>query len=103
MLDLRGKVASVTADSVQLRLAVVRAWPMRQTQKLKRKLLVSVPAEATVQRVPKVGSPGSPTQLSTAKPNQQIDVWTAAAPTTLKAQRGDDLALAASLVSLVAP
>ena len=47
--------------------------------------------------------PGTPTDLSSAKPKQQVDIWTAAAPTTLKAQRGDDLALSASLVSIVAP
>jgi hypothetical protein len=34
---------------------------------------------------------------------QKVDLWTAVAPTTLKAERGDDLALSASLVSLVTP
>ena len=87
---------------MQLRLAAVSAWPMRQHQsQLKRRLLVSVPADATVQRVPKLGARGTPTTLASAKPKQQVDIWTAAAPTTLKAQRGDDLALSASLVSLV--
>ncbi|HSS80911.1 MAG TPA: M23 family metallopeptidase [Gaiellaceae bacterium] len=101
-LELRGTVASVTDDTVQLRLTAVSAWPMRQHQsQLKRKLLVSVPADATVQRVPRAGARGTPTTLVSAKPNQQIDIWTAAAPSTLKAQRGDDLALSASLVSLI--
>ena len=88
---------------MQVSLAAVNAWPMRQHQTLKRRLLVTVPVDATVQRVPKLGSPGTPTDLSSAKPKQQVDIWTAAAPTTLKAQRGDDLALSASLVSLVSP
>jgi hypothetical protein len=102
-LELRGTVASVKDNAVQLSLAAVNAWPMRQHQTLKRRLLVTVPVDATVQRVPKLGSPGTPTDLSSAKPKQQVDIWTAAAPTTLKAQRGDDLALSASLVSLVSP
>ena len=33
---------------------------------------------------------------------QAVDIWTTVAPATLKAERGDDLALSASLVSLVA-
>jgi hypothetical protein len=103
-LELRGTVVSVTADSVQLSLAAVSAWPMRQHQAaLKRRLLVTVPVDATVQRVPRLGAPGTPTDLASAKPKEQVEVWTATAPTTLKAQRGDDLALNASLVSLVAP
>jgi hypothetical protein len=101
-LELRGTIASVTDDTVQLRLSAVSAWPMRQHQsQLKRKLLVSVPADATVQRVPRAGARGTPTTLDTARPKQQVEIWTAAAPATLKAQRGDDLALSASLVSLI--
>ena len=103
-LDLRGTIVSVTEDSVQLRLAAVSALPMRQHQsQLKRRLLVTVPFDATIQRVPSFGSPGEPVELSSAKPKQQIAIRTAAAPTTLKAQRGDDLALSASLVSLLGP
>ncbi len=101
-LELRGTVVSVADDSVQLRPTVVSAWPMRQTQtKMKRTLLVTVPSEATVQHVLKPGGPGTPTELASARIGQQVDLWTAAAPTTLKAQRGDNGALSASLVSLV--
>jgi hypothetical protein len=103
-LDLRGTVAAVTDEALQIRLTAVNAWPMRQKQaKLKRRLLVTVPADATVQRVPRIGAPGTPVALSTAKAGQQVDVWTATAPTTLRAQRGDDNILSASLVSLVGP
>jgi hypothetical protein len=103
-LELRGTIVSVTDEAVQLRLATVSAWPMRQRQsQLKRRLLVTVPVDAKVQRVAKLGAPGAPATLASAKPKQQVDIWTAAAPTTLKAQRGDDLALNASLVSLVGP
>ena len=104
MLDLRGTILSVNEDSVQVRLAAISALPMRQHQsQLKRRLLVTVPFDATVQRVPSFGSPGTPVELSSAKPKQQVAIRTASAPTTLKAQRGDDLALSASVVSLVSP
>ena len=103
-LELRGTVVAVKDDAVQLSLSAVNAWPMRQHQtRLKRRLLVNVPVDATVQRVPSLGAPGTPTDIASAKPKQQVDIWTAAAPTTLKAQRGDDLALSASLVSLIGP
>jgi len=104
-LDLRGTVVAVSDDgNLQMKLTTVSAWPMRQKQaKLKRRLLVSVPADATVQQVPRIGAPGTLVDLSTAKPGQQVDVWTATAPTTLRAQRGDDNMLSASHVSLVVP
>jgi Peptidase family M23 len=102
-LELRGTVAAVSDDSVQMRLGAVNAWPMHQRQsKLRRKLLVSVPSDATVQVVRKAGGPGTAAVLGEAKAGQQVDIWTAAAPTTLRARRGDDLALNASLVSLIA-
>ena len=66
-----------------------------------RRLLVLVPDTATVQKVPKLGDPGTPTDLMSAKVGQQVVLWTSPAPTTLKAQRGDDLSLSAALVSLV--
>jgi hypothetical protein len=101
-LELRGTIASVAADSIQVRADSVRAWPMRQRQsKLKRKLLMLVPETATVQSVTKPGGPGTPSTLTNAKVGQQVVLWTTPAPTTLKAQRGDDLALVASLISLV--
>ena len=103
-LDLRGTVVAATDEALQMRLTAVNAWPMRQRQtKLKRRLLVTVPADALVQRVPKLGAPGTEVALSSAKPGQQVGLWTATAPTTLRAQRGDDSVLNASLVSLVAP
>jgi len=102
-LELRGTVAAVADDSVAIKLGAVGAWPMGQRQtKLRRRLMVSVPLDATVQLVPKLGALGTPAMLTDAKIGQQIDVWTATAPTTLRAERGDDFALNASLVSLIA-
>jgi hypothetical protein len=77
---------------------------MRQRQtKLKRKVIVDVTSSALVQTVSKIGGPGTVATLADANRGQKVDLWTAVAPTTLKAERGDDLALSASLVSLVTP
>ena len=105
-LETRARHASdgTSGTDAGSRNSAVSAWPMRQRQtKLKRRLLVTVPADALVQRVPKLGAPGIEVALSSAKAGQQVGVWTATAPTTLRAQRGDDDVLNASLVSLVAP
>jgi Peptidase family M23 len=100
-LDLRGTVSSVTADTLRLKVTSVTAWPMRQGQPLSLKLLVTVPSSAIVQTVKNIGKPGTAADLLDAKPGQKVQVWTGAAPTTLKAERGDGLVLTASLVSLV--
>jgi hypothetical protein len=103
-LELRGTVAGVTDTSIRVKVATINAWPMRQRQtKVKRKLLVDVPASALVQSVAKIGGPGTAATLADADTGQAVEIWTAAAPATLKAERGDDLALTASLVSLVRP
>jgi hypothetical protein len=101
-LELRGTITAVASDSIQVRANNVRAWPMRQRQSnLRRRLLVLVPATATVQSVAKAGGAGTPTDLTSATVGQQVVLWTVPAPTTLKAQRGDDRSLSAALVSLV--
>src|SRR6266487_6185921 len=101
-LELRGTVAGVTDSSIRVKTATVNAWPMRQRQtKLKRKLVVQVSSSALVQTVAKIGGPGTSATLADADVGQAVDVWTTVAPATLKAERGDDLALSASLVSLV--
>ena len=101
-LELRGTVAATTAEGLRLKAGSVSAWPMGQRQsKLSRKLLVHVPASAIVQTVRRWGAPGTRVDLADAQPGQAVDLWTAAAPATLKAERGDDLALEASLVSLL--
>jgi hypothetical protein len=101
-LELRGTVVGVTDTSIRVKAAVVNAWPMHQHQtKMKRSLVVEVSSSAIVQTVKKIGGPGTPASLADADSGQTVDVWTTVAPTTLKAQRGDDLALGASLVSLL--
>jgi hypothetical protein len=101
-LELRGTVAGVTGTSIRIRAAMVNAWPMRQRQtKLKRTLVVDVPDSALVQTVARFGGPGTEATLADADTGQKVGIWTAVAPATLKAERGEDLALSASLVSLV--
>jgi hypothetical protein len=103
-LALRGTVLGVTDATIRVKVASVNAWPMRQRQtKLRRKVLVDVPSGALVQTVAKIGGPGTRATLADADTGQSVEVWTAVAPATLKAERGDDLALSASLVSLVVP
>ncbi len=101
-LELRGTVVATSASGIRLKAMRLGAWPMGQRQsKLGRKLLVEVSSSASVQTVPKWGSPGTAVDLASARPGQPVDLWTAAAPATMKAERGDDLALNASLVSLL--
>ena len=101
-LELRGKVVSTNTDMVHIKATSVAAFPLGQRQsQLKRNLLIEVPASATVQTVTKWGAPGTPAALSDARPGQPVDLWTTAAPATMKAERGDDMALNASLVSLL--
>jgi len=102
MLKLCGTVTAVSVDALRLKASTVSAWPMAQHQsKLARALLVLVPDSAIVQTVRKFGAPGSLVDLTSARPGEAVELWTSTAPTTLKAERGDDLALSASLVSLV--
>ena len=101
-LKLRGKVILVSEDAIRLKATSVSAWPMAQHQsKLSKSLLVLVPETAIVQTVKKFGAPGAAADLTSARPGESVELWTSAAPTTLKAERGDDLTLSASLVSLV--
>ena len=101
-LELRGTVVSTTTDGLRLKVGPVAAFPLGQRQpKLGRKLLIEVPTSATIQTVKKWGAPGTPAALVDAQPGQPVDLWTTAAPATMKAERGDDMALNASLVSLL--
>ena len=90
------------ALTLQIRVNAVHAWPMGQHQaRLKRPLLLNVPATAVVQ-----STNGGATRKSTilnARPGQTVKIWTMPATASLKTERGDDLALNAALVLLKAP
>jgi Peptidase family M23 len=101
-LELDGKVLKPADLTLQVKLAQVHAWPMAQHQrKLHRNLLLNVPATAVVQSV--LGSTTRTTTLLNAQRGQTVKVWTSPATTTLRAERGDDLALEAALVLLKSP
>jgi hypothetical protein len=101
-LELDGTVMTPAAVTLQIRLNTVHAWPMGQHQtRLKRTLLLNVPATAVVQSTN--GASTSKTTIFTAYKGQTVKVWTMPATATLKTERGDDLALSAALVLLKTP
>jgi len=101
-LELDGAVMATDAVTLQIRLNTVHAWPMGQHQtRLKRPLLLSVPATAVVQSTN--GSSTHKTTILTAQKGQTVKVWTIPATASLKTERGDNLALSAALVLLKTP
>ena len=101
VLRLAGTVVSVEDDALRVKVNLLRAWPMAQSQsKLGRTLVVAVPETAAVEALsPKRDGPVA-TSLARAQKGQPVEIRTAEAPTTLRAQRGDDRALEADLVRL---
>jgi murein DD-endopeptidase MepM/ murein hydrolase activator NlpD len=101
-LELDGTVMTTDAVTLQVRLNTVHAWPMGQHQtRLKRPLLLNVPATAVVQSTN--GSSTRKTTILTAQKGQTVKVWTIPATASLKTERGDNLALSAALVLLKTP
>jgi hypothetical protein len=97
-LELDGAVLKPAADSLQLKVTAVHAWPMGQRQtKLNRPVLLSVPTSTVVQSA---GPTRSPVALVSAKKGQSLKVWTMPSTATMRTERGDDLALSAALVLL---
>jgi Peptidase family M23 len=100
-LELKGTVVKAPGVSLQVKVAEVHAWPMGQHQtRLRRTLLLNVPDTAVVQAVR--GSRTRMTTLATAQKGQGVKIWTTPSTATLRAERGDDLALEAALVLLKA-
>jgi hypothetical protein len=98
-LELDGAVLRPAATTLQLMVNEVHAWPMRQHQtKVRRSLLLNVPASAVIQSV--TGSVSRTTTILSARKGQTVKVWTMPATASLKTERGDNLALAAALVLL---
>jgi hypothetical protein len=96
-LTLTGTVVTATTDKLQVQVATLQAWPTGLTlTQLAKPLTITVPATAVVQQKP--GSGGA--RLLSAYEGQPVVVWTQPALASLKAERGDDGALAAALVQL---
>lgn len=98
-LTLTGTVVSAASGKLVAKIATSQAWPSGlKLTKLNRTLTLTVPETALVQSLtPTVRTIAG---VTLAVKGQSVVVWTQPAPTTLKAQRGDDGALSAALVQL---
>jgi hypothetical protein len=97
-LELDGAVLKAAAETLQVKVRAVHAWPMSQHQtKLNRPVLLNVPTTAVVQSV---GQKRTPATLLSARKGQSVKVWTMPSTASLKTERGDNLALTAALVLL---
>jgi Peptidase family M23 len=90
-LALEGTVVSASGGTLRLLVDTLRRQPggllLRQ---LDRSLVVSVPVDAVVERLP-----AGTTALASGKPGERVAVWTAPATATLPVLTGADAALAA--------
>jgi len=68
--------------------------------KLNRPITLTVPETTVVQTLSPAGALRTVTNVTLATRGQKVVVWTAPAPTTLKAERGDDGALGSALIQL---
>lgn len=100
-LALTGKVVANLAGSLTLKISKLTVWPSKQTVTITRTLVLSMSSKAKVELAP-VG-PIIGTLTPEVKPGIAATVWTAPAPATLEAQRGDDDALVAARIIVAAP
>ena len=100
-LTLSGTVVSAALDRLVLNVSTSQAWPSGLTQtKLNRTLAVTVPETTVVQSLSPGGALRTVADVTLSTKGQKVVVWTLPAPTTLKAERGDDGALSSALIQL---
>lgn len=100
-LTLTGTVASATAGQLVVNVSTSQAWPTGLLlSKLNRPISLTVPETTLVQTVGSTGAYRSVADLSLAQKGQKVVVWTQPAPSSLKAQRGDDFVLSSALIQL---
>jgi peptidase M23-like protein len=100
-LTLTGTVASATAGQLVVNVSTSQAWPTGLSlTKLNRPISLTVPETTLVQTVGSTGAYRSVADLSLAQKGQKVVVWTQPAPSSLKAQRGDDFVLSSALIQL---
>jgi hypothetical protein len=100
-LTLTGKVSSAALDQLVVNVSMSQAWPSGLTQtKLNRPITLTVPESTVVQTLSPGGALRTIANVTLATKGQKVVVWTAPAPTTLKAERGDDGALGSALIQL---
>lgn len=101
VLTLTGTVASATAGQLVVNVSTSQAWPTGLLlTKLNRPISLTVPETTLVQTVGSTGAYRSVADLSLAQKGQKVVVWTQPAPSSLKAQRGDDFVLSSALIQL---
>jgi hypothetical protein len=100
-LTLTGTVVSATIDRMVVNVSTSRAWPSGLTlTKLNRTIALTVPEATVVQSLSSTGAFRAVADVTLAQKGQKVIVWTQPAPTTLKAQRGDDGVLSSALIQL---
>ncbi|HEY6068727.1 MAG TPA: hypothetical protein VIU81_08510, partial [Gaiellaceae bacterium] len=89
------------AGQLVVTVSTSQAWPTGLLlTKLNRPISLTVPETALVQTAGSTGAYRSVADLSLAQKGQKVVVWTEPAPSSLKAQRGDDFVLSAALIQL---
>ena len=100
-LTLTGTVVSAAIDRIVVNVSTSQAWPSGLTlTKLNRTIALTVPESTTVQSLSPTGGLRTVANVTLAAKGDKIVVWTTPAPTTLKAERGDDDVLSSALIQL---
>jgi hypothetical protein len=100
-LTLTGTVVSAAIDRLVVNVSTSQAWPSGLTlTKLNRTIALTVPETTTVQSLSPTGGLRTVANVTLAAKGDKIVVWTTPAPTTLKAERGDDDVLSSALIQL---
>jgi len=100
-LTLTGTVVSAAIDRIVVNISTSQAWPSGLTlTKLNRTIALTVPETTTVQSLSPTGGLRTVANVTLAAKGDKIVVWTTPAPTTLKAERGDDDVLSSALIQL---
>jgi hypothetical protein len=100
-LTLTGTVVSAAIDRIVVNVSTSQAWPSGLTlTKLNRAIALTVPETTTVQSLSPTGGLRTVANVTLAAKGDKIVLWTMPAPTTLKAERGDDDVLSSALIQL---
>jgi len=100
-LTLTGTVVSAAIDRIVVNVSASQAWPSGLTlTKLNRAIALTVPETTTVQSLSPTGGLRTVANVTLAAKGDKIVLWTMPAPTTLKAERGDDDVLSSALIQL---
>jgi Peptidase family M23 len=102
-LALSGKVVSVAPESLRVTVVTLRTAPFALTlRKLMRTVTLTVPVTALVERGARVGMPGTPVTLQSARTGEAVTLWTETATATADARTGKAGVLSAERIVLPA-